>query len=651
MPNPFTVDSGQNRTPVWEVDQYGNTYQSGGVELAKNTAPTPTRQGYLQLFSPDGEGLTTVDAAGNQVVISGGASSGGGTPSWLNVKNFGAKGDNTTDDTTDIQNALNAAGNDGIVYFPPGSYRTTKPLLLPPGVTMLGFKQRRPRNSFMSDPNLGDAAVISPRSTFSGAAVILVQDTLSGGWSTMAQGSAIIGIMLSCAALPAGDVDGIQVYGQVQGLVLDNVAVLGPSGYCFNFATNASVSSGPSNPFSLRVRGCFATGGGTATTLGGYFVYNCTDSTFSDCETIATGGDGWVIEGGSNSHFVACRSENNTGNGFSVQATAGATAASVDMVGCSTNGNSGHGFNITKAQTVVLTDCTANGEGASSAGFNIATSSGVTVLNECTSPAGATSEYGLQLGSSNIVVVNGGVFYGTTAGIHDTGADTLEYIGPNVVQLTGTATAPTASVSGVVTSGTLGGSLTVPGVLTAGSLAGGAVSLNTSPTDQGLKGWAYDPISVRTGVAPSVGVLNLIKVKLPVATSITNVVVYINALGTLLTSGENFVGLYSSNGTLLGTSADQTAAWGSTGVITAALTGGPFTAGPGFVWVAILSNGSAAPQFGASANLNGTLVNGPVAAGLDRFATQGTGLVALPTPTITVASNTATGNAWWAAVE
>lgn len=47
----------------------------------------------------------------------------------LNVQDFGALGDGTTDDTTPIQNAIDAA-NGQTIYFPPGTYRITAPLLI-----------------------------------------------------------------------------------------------------------------------------------------------------------------------------------------------------------------------------------------------------------------------------------------------------------------------------------------------------------------------------------------------------------------------------------------------------------------------------------------------------------------------------------------
>ncbi len=48
----------------------------------------------------------------------------------VNVKEFGAKGDGTTDDTSAIQAAINYRGSDGgMVYLPPGVYRVTSSLV------------------------------------------------------------------------------------------------------------------------------------------------------------------------------------------------------------------------------------------------------------------------------------------------------------------------------------------------------------------------------------------------------------------------------------------------------------------------------------------------------------------------------------------
>ena len=55
---------------------------------------------------------------------------------WVNVKDFGAAGDGSTDDTAAIQDAIDWAYANGrqVIYMPSGQYRTTAPLYLdPPG--------------------------------------------------------------------------------------------------------------------------------------------------------------------------------------------------------------------------------------------------------------------------------------------------------------------------------------------------------------------------------------------------------------------------------------------------------------------------------------------------------------------------------------
>src|SRR5215467_11441399 len=60
----------------------------------------------------------------------GGTDGGVGAPYWLNVKDFGATGDGSTDDTAAIQAAINAAIDQGggTVYVPVGNYVITAPI-------------------------------------------------------------------------------------------------------------------------------------------------------------------------------------------------------------------------------------------------------------------------------------------------------------------------------------------------------------------------------------------------------------------------------------------------------------------------------------------------------------------------------------------
>lgn len=45
--------------------------------------------------------------------------------SWINVKDFGAKGDGVTDDTEAIRNAINQIDENDVLFFPKGTYLLT----------------------------------------------------------------------------------------------------------------------------------------------------------------------------------------------------------------------------------------------------------------------------------------------------------------------------------------------------------------------------------------------------------------------------------------------------------------------------------------------------------------------------------------------
>ena len=58
---------------------------------------------------------------------------------YKSVKDFGAKGDGTTDDTTAIQNAINSLSSTGAaLFFPVGTYKLTNTITLKPGVSIIG---------------------------------------------------------------------------------------------------------------------------------------------------------------------------------------------------------------------------------------------------------------------------------------------------------------------------------------------------------------------------------------------------------------------------------------------------------------------------------------------------------------------------------
>jgi hypothetical protein len=175
-----------------------------------------------------------------------------------------------------------------------------------------------------------------------------------------------------------------------------------------------------------------------------------------------------------------------------------------------------------------------------------------------------------------------------------------------------------------------------------------------NPASQNYLGWTHDPALNTTNNNPTAGKFYVMKVPVPESISVTNVSYYVQTIGATLTSGQNFVGLLTSLGALIGTSADQTTNFGATGLKTAALTGGPFaiTGGPSvYVWVVFLANGTTTPKFaatGSSANPDGDAMNAGLTASTARAANQGTAQTALASIAGTVGSNLKFQLLYWA---
>lgn len=82
---------------------------------------------------------------------------------YVSVKDFGAIGNGTTDDTTAVQNAINSLStNGGALYFPIGRYRLTSTITLKPNVSIIGEQKGEwgspnvPGVVFIKDHTTGD---------------------------------------------------------------------------------------------------------------------------------------------------------------------------------------------------------------------------------------------------------------------------------------------------------------------------------------------------------------------------------------------------------------------------------------------------------------------------------------------------------------
>lgn len=159
------------------------------------------------------------------------------------------------------------------------------------------------------------------------------------------------------------------------------------------------------------------------------------------------------------------------------------------------------------------------------------------------------------------------------------------------------------------------------------------------PGDSGLLEWNFDPAGASaTGVICVTNKVALARINVRTPITVSNVIFNVNTVASSLTANQNFAGIYSSAGALLGSSAAGSldSKVTSTGVITQALAS-PVACGPGFYWVALMFNGTTPPIVATAPN---SLVNANtgLTAAFYRWATNGTGTTALPA-SITPSSN------------
>lgn len=173
-----------------------------------------------------------------------------------------------------------------------------------------------------------------------------------------------------------------------------------------------------------------------------------------------------------------------------------------------------------------------------------------------------------------------------------------------------------------------------------------------SPAAHGLIEWNYDPIATSSGsgqVATS-QTLYLMKLIPVMGGTVNNIVVSVGTAGATLTSGQNLAGVYDSTGALIATTADQSTAWGTTGVKTMALTTSVKLKTGQTYFVALLSNGTTPASFVRGSATGVATPNALLSAASYRFCTNGTGLTALPA-SLTLSSNSASGaQTYWVAL-
>ena len=553
------------------------------------------------------------------------AATSGGAADWLDVAGqFGADPTGATDSTAAIQAAITACPAGGVVYFPAGKYTISQPLLISgPGVRLQGSHAV---NSGFEGGGV-NAAIIDAASGFTGIAMID-----NGGQPDFSMRD----LDVHGTAMAPGTTAGINLTGGTNGsggALLENVVVSFTAG--FGIVVNGGT-------VTMRQVGVFHAGNGTG--AGSGFDITTADSWFTNCLSAGHATHGWAIRKASNSTFTACRAEDGTGNtgaGFSLTMTG--TWGGTSFSQCTTDKNAGDGFvvsGVTGAGCVQLNGCEFRRDGYNNA-------------------AGGGGYSGIRVASTTVPVVIDGTTVTARQGDQSSGADSpadgLTVTNSTFVSVNGGFLACAVGGRPVNWDGA-GRLLVTPGLLTA-VVAKSSQTLNTSapyghnpsPYDQSLRAWSYDPALQAAASVPSAGVLYLIKIPVYTAAPIASILVEVVTVGSGLTANQNFAGLYSASGTLIGKTADQSSVWTSSGMRRMALAGGPFYVSQGWVYVALLANGKTRPAFGRATAQGASAVNVGLSVSAARYATNSAGKTSLPS-SITMSGNVLSSTAFWAAL-
>lgn len=290
----------------------------------------------------------------------------------------GADPTGAADSTAAINAALTAAFNASqpgqLVYLPAGLYKTSAPLIVPPGVTLLGDHSNEVAT--ILDNLYG--TVIQPSSAWSAGAnpwngIISVLGQTDGGYPVVSEEQKILGLSLACQNLTTGTADGIQLYGGVGRVRIEDVLAANPPGNGFNPVADG----GGNSPGSFRLKRFNVRYAGGS----GFVILKTSDISAWDCLAENCAVDGWTITNLSNGMLVGCRAEHNgtpgtgggnaSGNGFTYICTSSGTGSgTAKFIGCSSDRNQANGIDISSTNgsgvPVTLSGCQFRRDGQNS---------------------------------------------------------------------------------------------------------------------------------------------------------------------------------------------------------------------------------------------------------------------------------------------
>lgn len=558
--------------------------------------------------------VASVGTAG-QVLTSGGS---GTLPSWqsapvdwLNVvTGYGADPSGSADSTAAIQAAINAA-QQKVVFFPSGTYNITSPLTMNSNIRLTGD----------SVSGANGASDIKGSIIVNAAGGIIADNFTSRNGVEMDHLTleATGGHIITAFHVAASNFHHLRM--------IQNSATYG--------IWDHDGSQSNAQSFGNTFRDIYLVVHGTARTVPAWAYYNCADETIGGClwdNINVNNKDGDASQyifsvltnttdsGAKQSHLVwnSCQFAEMCGGAISLSNIQAST-----IFACSFDGYSGLHPGV--SSPIFIT---------SSGGSNLTTSKGISIIGctrETVQLTGAgTTWWDIEVNPSAPVAIQDIRIDGYNLGATVGNAPYINVGNASNVVITG-CPANTNYYNQAGDTVIVGGASPV-------TVATYPVVHNSdNPSLNGMTIWNADPAGINGGTLSVSGVQYMFRLDVKRTVTPTAAYWYHTAAGAGATSSQNYVGVYNSGGTLIG-SASIDSKVTSSGAVSQAITLPAMT--PGTYYGALLWNAGTCPTI---AKFSGTVgqINQNVSGATIRFGTNGTAQTTMGS-TVTLSSNTST---------
>lgn len=245
---------------------------------------------------------------------------------WRNVTDYGAAGDGITDDTDEIQAAIDATPiTGGTVFFPQGTYVVSSAIIVPFKITLQGVGAGASIISFDSGT---DTAIIDATQTSITPYVCLRDLNIRGSGRTTFTGAGILfqGVLM-------GEIRNCEISGVDTGIRFDGTSVGSGNSVLTCRIVQCQIGSGANNAASVSI-GVHLYGdethGPARNIIKDTLIRNTDDyaayiqgaatgdNTFDNCEITGNTGNGILIGGGHYNRVQNCRFENTAITGYAI---------------------------------------------------------------------------------------------------------------------------------------------------------------------------------------------------------------------------------------------------------------------------------------------------------------------------------------------